>query len=43
MKSTDSAFFKAVSLGANAAGTAYNMEILFEGPKNEEDYKTQIK
>ncbi|EGG81894.1 hypothetical protein HMPREF9477_01596 [Lachnospiraceae bacterium 2_1_46FAA] len=43
MKSTDSAFFKAVSLGANAAGTAYNMEILFEGPKNEEDYKTQNK
>lgn len=41
MKSTDSAFFKAVSSGANAAGTAYNMEILFEGPENEEDYLTQ--
>ena len=33
MKSTGSTFFKAVSAGANAAGTAYNMEILFEGPK----------
>lgn len=41
MKSTESAFFKAVSSGANAAGTAYNMEILFEGPENEEDYQTQ--
>lgn len=43
MKSTNSAFFKAVSSGANAAGTAYNMEILFEGPENEEDYLTQNK
>lgn len=41
MKSTESAFFKAVSAGANAAGTEYNMDILFEGPDNEEDYKTQ--
>ncbi len=41
MKSTESAFFKAVSAGANAAGTEYNMEILFEGPENEEDYETQ--
>lgn len=43
MKSTESAFFKAVSAGANAAGTAYNMDILFEGPRNEEDYATQNK
>lgn len=41
MKSTESAFFKAVSAGANAAGTEYNMDILFEGPENEEDYETQ--
>lgn len=41
MKSTESAFFKAVYSGANAAGTEYNMEILFEGPENEEDYETQ--
>ncbi len=40
-KSTTSAFFKSVYSGANAASTAYNMELLFEGPDNEEDYQTQ--
>lgn len=40
-KSTTSAFFKSMYSGANAASTAYNMELLFEGPKNEEDYRTQ--
>lgn len=43
MKSTESTFFKAVHAGANAAATAYNMDILFEGPENEEDYETQNK
>lgn len=40
-KSTTSAFFKSMYSGANAASTAYNMELLFEGPENEEDYRTQ--
>ena len=44
MKSTGSTFFKAVSAGANAAGTAYNMEILFEGlVKTKEACRTQNK
>lgn len=40
-KSTTSAFWKSVYSGSNAASTAYNMEVLFEGPEKEEDYETQ--
>ena len=40
-KSTNSAYWKSTLAGAKAAGTAYNLEISFEGPDNEEDYETQ--
>lgn len=40
-KSTESAFWKSVRSGANAACTEYNMEFVFEGPGSEEDYETQ--
>lgn len=40
-KSTTSAYWKTTFAGANAASTAYNLEITFEGPENEEDYETQ--
>lgn len=40
-KSTASAYWKSTFAGANAASTAYNLEISFEGPENEEDYETQ--
>ena len=40
-KSTTSAYWKTTFAGANAASTAYNLEISFEGPENEEDYETQ--
>lgn len=42
-KSTTSAYWKSTFAGANAAGTAYNLEISFDGPENEEDYETQNK
>lgn len=41
VKSTDSAFWKSVSAGVNAASTEYNLTVTFEGPKNEEDYEAQ--
>ncbi len=40
-KSTTSDFWKSTYAGANAAGTAHNVELSFEGPETEEDYKTQ--
>ena len=40
-KSTVSAFWKTVYAGASNASTAYNMELIFEGPDNEEDYQAQ--
>lgn len=40
-KSTTSAFFQSVYSGANAASSAYNMNLIFEGPENEEDYEAQ--
>ena len=40
-KSTDSAFWKSVYAGANAAGTEYNLNITCNGPSAEEDYTTQ--
>lgn len=40
-KSTQSAFWKSVRSGANAACTEYNMDFVFEGPESEEDYETQ--
>lgn len=36
-KSTESAFFKSVKAGANAAATEYNVKMTFDGPKTEED------
>ena len=40
-KSTTSAFWQSVKSGVNAASTAYNLDYIFEGPENEEDYETQ--
>lgn len=40
-KSTDSNFWKAVQRGVNTAASEYNLNVLFEGPDNEEDYETQ--
>ena len=42
-KSTESSFWNSVYAGASAASTEYNMNLIFEGPKNEEDYITQNK
>lgn len=42
-KSTNSAFWGSVYSGANAASAEYNLELLFEGPANEEDFETQNK
>lgn len=40
-KSTESAFWKSVFAGANAAATEYNLQISIQGPAREEDYETQ--
>lgn len=40
-KSTTSAFWQSVHAGANAAAAEYNLDITFEGPEMEEDFKTQ--
>ena len=40
-KSTDSQFFRSVFSGGNAAATEYNVELVTEGPEDEEDYETQ--
>lgn len=40
-KSTESAFWRSVFSGASAAATEYHMELITEGPGNEEDYQTQ--
>lgn len=40
-KSTESSFWKSVFSGASAAATEYHMELITEGPGNEEDYQTQ--
>ena len=42
-KSTESAFWKSVYSGAQAAANEYNLDISFEGPDNEEDYTAQNK
>lgn len=41
VKSTESAFWKSVQAGASAASTEYNLQMSFQGPDSEEDYKTQ--
>lgn len=41
VKSTESAFWKSVFAGANAAGTEYNVKLTVQGPDTEEDYETQ--
>ncbi len=41
VKSTESAFWKSVYAGANAASSEYNVDITFEGPEFEEDSETQ--
>lgn len=41
VKSTESAFWKSVSAGVNAASTEYNLTVTFEGPENEENYGAQ--
>lgn len=40
-KSTNSAYWKSVYAGASAAATEYNLSLVFEGPRVEEDYETQ--
>lgn len=41
VKSTESTFWKSVFAGARAAATEYNLNVTFNGPASEEDYKTQ--
>lgn len=41
VKSTESAFWKSVLAGANAAASEYNIDFSFEGPQDEEDWETQ--
>lgn len=41
VKSTESNFWKTVYSGAKTASNEFNIEFTFEGPDNEEDYKTQ--
>lgn len=41
VKSTNTEFWDAVSAGAEAAATEYNMELTVTGPETEEDYTTQ--
>lgn len=40
-KSTTSAYWKTTFAGANAARAEYNLELIFDGPSNEEDYESQ--
>ena len=40
-KSAESAFWKSVRAGANAASTEYNLDLVFEAPLSEEDYEAQ--
>ena len=40
-KSTQTDFWKAVFVGAQAAATEYNMDLTIDGPETEEDYETQ--
>lgn len=40
-KSTNTDFWKAVFVGAEAAATEYNMDLTIDGPETEEDYETQ--
>ncbi|MCR5792880.1 MAG: substrate-binding domain-containing protein [Lachnospiraceae bacterium] len=40
-KSTQSAYWKTTFAGAKAAGAEYNLELSFQGPEREEDFKTQ--
>lgn len=40
-KATETDFWRAVKNGCNAAASEYNVELVFQGPSNEEDYETQ--
>ena len=40
-KSTKTDFWKAVFVGAEAAATEYNLELVIDGPETEEDYAAQ--
>ena len=40
-KSAESAFWKSVRAGANAASTEYNLDFVFQAPLSEEDYEAQ--
>lgn len=40
-KSTESAFWKNVKMGVNAAAAEYNCNVTFSGPETEEDYYSQ--
>ena len=40
-KSTQTDFWKAVFVGAEAAATEYNLELTIDGPDTEEDYEAQ--
>lgn len=41
VKAEDSTFFKTVLQGAQAAGSEYNVDIIFRGSDKEDDYETQ--
>jgi len=40
-KATETDFWRAVKNGCNAAASEYNVDLVFQGPSNEEDYETQ--
>ena len=41
VKSTETQFWKAAFVGANAAKSEYNVDLTIHGPETEEDYETQ--
>lgn len=42
-KATETDFWRAVRNGCDTAASEYNVDLIFEGPNNEEDYLTQIR
>lgn len=42
-KATETDFWRAVRNGCETAASEYNVDLLFQGPSNEEDYATQIR
>lgn len=42
-KATETDFWRAVRNGCDTAASEYNVNLVFEGPSNEEDYLTQVR